>query len=204
MKTIVNREEAVRFFQSLGFPRAVEWDSDRLLLRLSQVPERVEVSEVEEGWKTFHALLCDGAADGFQFEVPGKVDTSELDLNALRGLIEERGLVIKNFKKLPVEKLRVAVAKALGSTSAKKPEPAPAKVKPVQEELPLEKAPRRNVVKVGSVIGRVKDALSGKWMTDVAIAEAAKLPLFKVRHRLYQLKGLEKRKCIEYRLAGDQ
>lgn len=129
----INKEAAVAMLVALGFPKAGEWDDEKLADRLKQAPSKIDITSVPEKHLTTYERIVEAAKGeielegGEQDEVdsgkeekeerkPAKrkeIDVSDMSLTELRSLVEERELKVSKGALKNVEVLRVEVKKAL-------------------------------------------------------------------------------------------
>ena len=65
----IERTKAVQFLKLLGFTKADTWDDEKIRVRLSQVPEKIE--EPPEGWQELYDQLCEiGGVEDIELTVP--------------------------------------------------------------------------------------------------------------------------------------
>jgi len=59
----VSKANGVKFLQALNFERAPEWPDEKLVERLSQVPEKVAEADVPKGFEDLYKNLCKAEGD---------------------------------------------------------------------------------------------------------------------------------------------
>lgn len=219
----IKTSDAVALLVALGFSKAGDWSEDKLVDKLQVVPDKVAPDSPEiKGHEDIYEALKEAKGNitlvgGTDAKGEEMVDVSDMDMAALRSLVEERKLKVKPAEMKNVEVLRVAVKKALktapkqsktdraidkAAKDGKKDKPAAKKGKEEKEAKS-----DREVDEFGSTIGSIRSnvnkALSEEWQTDQEIAKSAGVTLKQARSRLRRAarKGLiEVQRRIEYRL----
>ena len=145
----LKRETAVAFLVSLGFSITGEWSDDKIVDRLSKVPDKVRVDDLEEEWiELFEELvkaegeveIVEGGAKPVAKTAGGEVDLNELDKRGLMVIIEEEDLDIPGAKKMGTAELVKRI------TRLRAAKPAPVKSAP-PTKAPAVKEAKATVVK---------------------------------------------------------
>jgi len=209
----IQKKIAIAFLVSLGFPKASEWDDEKIVTRLSQVPGRITEEAISDTTlvPTLKSLEeCKGK--GIEL-----VDDSESNDEEKPAKKEKKGekpekpekeeKKDKSDKKDKPEKPEKAATK-----SDKKDKPAAKSEKAPKKEKKA-KAPKVEKEKdsygstVGTVRASVNATFSKEWKGDADVAKEAGVTLRQARIRLRKAVGagiLEKQRLIQYRIAPEK
>jgi hypothetical protein len=173
----IKKDIAVAFLVALGLTKAVEYDGEKLLMRTKQIPSKVEQNEVPPGFEEVYKQLVAAAGD------------IELEFEALTQC--PNGEIVS----IPVISEAAAKKKLKASVFEKKPKRKIRKRRMVLDSF-------------GSVEGsfsqRVNAVMSDEWKSEADIVNESKLPVKRVRGRLYHAVDIgvfEHRRLFQYRIA---
>lgn len=205
-KMKINKALAVGLLAELGFPNSKDWDNDKLVSRLEQVPVKIGEADVSDKFKKIFKDLSTAVASKDALElVDGTAPVAEKTA-------KPAAKTDKAASK-PAAKKEVAKPAAKAVATEKKPV-TKASAKPVAKTEKAEKPEKKAKVEVekdafgagrGSVRSSVNLAVGEKWLTHEELAEKAGTKPRQAKVQLRRLlrlfpKQFEKRKRIEYRL----
>ncbi len=125
----ISKAAALAFFAALNFTKASEWDDEKLLEKTTMIPKNVSVKDVPPEHVAFYQKLekavenkneltfgdSEDAAPAKEkpAKTDGPIDVTDLDMAALRSIVEEREFKVSAAARKNVEVLRLEVKKLL-------------------------------------------------------------------------------------------
>jgi len=201
----IKRSHAVAMLVALDFPKAGEWDDEKLASRLKQLTERITKDEIGEEFGELYEQLETLGGNDIEF-TSSKAAEPEPDKEKDKEEKKPAAKPAAKDKSKPAVKDKDVKAKpAAKKTEAKKPA-AKAAAKPAKKDKPVKKEVEKDEygAEVGSAAHSINKHLPAKWATDIEVAESAGVKKRQARIRLRKLVKdglLEKRRRVEYKLV---
>lgn len=197
----VKKSDAIAFLKGLGFSKAVEWEDDKIVGRLTQVPGHVKVEDIPKEHIEFYETL--GKAEGeIKLVDDGEKKKGEDALEPKQRKTAVDRAVDKAAKTKKDEDMKKNKKDAKEAKKGGKEKPAKEKkAKKAKVEVKLDDYG----AKEGSIRAKVNKHFPKDWKSIEEIAEAADVKPRQARIRLRRAvknKVLEVRRRIEYRLVA--
>lgn len=191
----VKKSEAVALLKGLGFGKAGEWEDDKILGRLGQVPGHVKAEDVPKEHVALYEEL--GKNEG-QIELVNDDAKDEAPEPKQKRTAVDRAVdkAAKTKKEEDMKKNKSKDAKKGGKEK-------PAKEKKAKKEVEVD----AYGATVGSIRAKVNAQFSKDWtsLDDIAKAAGVKTRQARIRLRRAVKAGiLEKQTRVEYRLAANK
>jgi len=184
--------QAVALMVAVGFPKAGDWDLDKLQSRVKQVPQKVDRSTVPDEYLNLYDDIAKAGEDV-------TVESGEAAPAKKKKDRSDKGTSV------PADPEKEPKAKSKTKNKVKAKKPSADKVVKAAKAVASSTKVERDAFGCakGTISHKVNGVLSNDWQDESEIAKAAGVDLDQARGRLYyaaEKEIIEYRKRIEYRI----